>query len=108
MINSNKNLTLQSLASLEKEHFTPTEEYESIKKQVQEFCTSTKKDFEKWYSLRFNVQIENGYFIFLVPSTDKLYTAGSPNNGILTEVGALGINVDVNNGFDIGGTDNNS
>jgi hypothetical protein len=40
------------------------------------------------------------------PSTDKLYTMGSPNGGIMTEVGALGINVDGNNGFDISGTDN--
>ena len=40
------------------------------------------------------------------PSTDKLYTMGSPNTGIMTEVGALGINVDGNNGFDINGTDN--
>jgi hypothetical protein len=40
------------------------------------------------------------------PSTDKLYTLASPNNGVMTEVGALGINVDGNNGFDIGGTDN--
>ena len=42
------------------------------------------------------------------PSTDKLYTLGnpSPNSGVMTEVGALGINVDGNNGFDISGTDN--
>ena len=42
------------------------------------------------------------------PSTDKLYTVGnpSPNSGVMTEVGALGINVDGNNGFDITGTDN--
>ena len=45
------------------------------------------------------------------PSTDKLYLVGgiggapSPNLGVLTEVGALGINVDGNNGFDISGTD---
>jgi hypothetical protein len=40
------------------------------------------------------------------PSTDKLYTLGNPNSGIMTEVGALGINIDGNNGFDINGTDN--
>jgi len=40
------------------------------------------------------------------PSTDKLYSVANPNGGILTEVGALGINVDGNNGFDISGTDN--
>ena len=39
--------------------------------------------------------------------TDKLYTfTGSPNGGVLTEVGALGVNVENNNGFDISGTDN--
>lgn len=40
------------------------------------------------------------------PSTDKLYTMSNPNAGIMTEVGALNINVDGNNGFDINGTDN--
>jgi hypothetical protein len=42
------------------------------------------------------------------PLTDKLYTVGnpSPNSGVMIEVGALGINVDGNNGFDISGTDN--
>ena len=37
-------------------------------------------------------------------ATDKLYTQNPPNNGTLVEVGALGINVEANNGFDIGGT----
>lgn len=40
------------------------------------------------------------------PSTDKLYRQEPPNNGTLVEVGALGIDVDGNNGFDITGTDN--
>lgn len=38
--------------------------------------------------------------------TDKLYIQNPPNNGTLVEVGALGINVELNNGFDIGGTSN--
>lgn len=39
--------------------------------------------------------------------TDKLYTfAASPNGGTITEVGALGVNVENNNGFDISGTEN--
>ncbi|MGB8192256.1 MAG: DUF4394 domain-containing protein [Chitinophagaceae bacterium] len=38
--------------------------------------------------------------------TDKLYVQNPPNNGTLVEVGPLGINVDFNNGFDIGGTSN--
>jgi hypothetical protein len=40
------------------------------------------------------------------PSTDKLYKQDPANNGTLTEVGALGIDVDNNNGFDITGNDN--
>lgn len=40
------------------------------------------------------------------PSTDKLYTQIPPNNGTLVEVGNLGINVETNNGFDIGGISN--
>ena len=37
-------------------------------------------------------------------STDKLYIQNPPNNGTLVEVGALNINADAHNGFDIGGT----
>ncbi|RXK60441.1 DUF4394 domain-containing protein [Lacibacter luteus] len=40
------------------------------------------------------------------PSTDKLYKQDLPNSGTLTEIGALGIDVDGNNGFDITGNDN--
>lgn len=39
-------------------------------------------------------------------ATDKLYTQTPPNNGTLVEVGSLGVNVDANNGFDIGGNSN--
>ena len=42
------------------------------------------------------------------PATDKLYMQNPPNNGTLVEVGALGVNVDDSNGFDIGGTSNNA
>jgi hypothetical protein len=37
------------------------------------------------------------------PATDKLYMQNPPNNGTLVEVGALGINAETDNGFDIGG-----
>ncbi len=40
------------------------------------------------------------------PSTDKLYKQDNPNLGTLSEIGALGIDVDGNNGFDITGNDN--
>jgi hypothetical protein len=38
--------------------------------------------------------------------TDKLYLQSPPNDGRLVEVGALGVNVDAANGFDISGTKN--
>jgi hypothetical protein len=37
-------------------------------------------------------------------TTDKLYLQNPPNNGVLMEVGALGINIETANGFDIGST----
>ena len=39
-------------------------------------------------------------------ASDKLFTQNPPNNGSLVETGPLGINVEQNNGFDIGGTSN--
>ncbi|MES2702805.1 MAG: DUF4394 domain-containing protein [Bacteroidota bacterium] len=36
--------------------------------------------------------------------TDRLYKQDPPNNGTLTEIGALGVNIESSNGFDIGGT----
>ncbi len=36
-------------------------------------------------------------------ATDKLYSQNPPNNGLLNEIGALGVDVQANNGFDIGG-----
>lgn len=39
-------------------------------------------------------------------TTDKLYIQNPPNNGTLTEVGSLGINVEAANGFDIGSASN--
>jgi hypothetical protein len=37
-------------------------------------------------------------------STNMLYNQSPPNNGVLVPVGALGINVEADNGFDIGGS----
>lgn len=39
-------------------------------------------------------------------STDRLYRQDPPNNGVLVEIGALGVNVEAANGFDIGGKSN--
>ncbi len=37
-----------------------------------------------------------------------LYTQTPPNDGVLVSVGALGINIEADNGFDIGGTSNSA
>ena len=37
-------------------------------------------------------------------NSDKLVKQDNPNGGLLVEVGALGVNVEASNGFDIGGT----
>lgn len=45
--------------------FTPTEIYfDKIQKYVWEFWQSNKPDYQRLYSLRLNVQLENGLFLF--------------------------------------------
>ncbi len=45
--------------------FEPTELYfEKIQKEVWNFWKTNKPNYEKWYSLRFNAQLENGLFLF--------------------------------------------
>ena len=45
--------------------FTPTEIYfDKIQKYVWEFWQTNKPDYKKWCSLRLNVQLENGVFLF--------------------------------------------
>ena len=47
--------------------------------------------------------------LFVIDSTtDMLYTQNPPNNGTLVPVGSLGVNVEADNGFDIGGNSNNA
>jgi hypothetical protein len=45
--------------------FLPTEYYFNvIQKSVWNFSSSSRPDYKKWSSFRFNAQIENGYFLF--------------------------------------------
>jgi hypothetical protein len=45
--------------------FIPTSFYfDQIQKHVWEFWKTVKPDYQKWYSLRLNVQLENGIFLF--------------------------------------------
>lgn len=62
--------------------FKPSDEYQYIKKQVQEFCDGPKKDFKPWYSLRFNIQLENGYFILPIGGVEILDSAEFPDEPI--------------------------
>ncbi|MBC8109512.1 MAG: hypothetical protein H7Y04_00470 [Verrucomicrobia bacterium] len=38
--------------------------YNNIQKSVWEFWKSSNPDYKKWHSLRFNVQLDNGYFLY--------------------------------------------
>lgn len=62
--------------------FEPSSDYELIKKQVQEFCDQVEKDFEKWYSFRFNIQLENGYFLLPIGGVEILDSAEFPDEPI--------------------------
>lgn len=45
--------------------FIPTENYyQYVQKNVWEFWSTRKPDYNKWYSLKFNVQLANGYFLY--------------------------------------------
>jgi hypothetical protein len=45
--------------------FIPNESYyRDIQKYVWDFWATNKPDYEKWYSLRFNAQLDNGFFLF--------------------------------------------
>jgi hypothetical protein len=45
--------------------FVPNENYyKDIQKYVWDFWATNKPDYEKWYSLRFNAQLDNGFFLF--------------------------------------------
>lgn len=46
-------------------NFIPTETYfKTIQKFVWKFWATNKPNYKKWHSLRLNVQLENGYFLF--------------------------------------------
>lgn len=46
-------------------NFIPTEIYfDKIQNDVWEFWETNQPDYRKWYSLRLNVQLENGIFLF--------------------------------------------
>jgi hypothetical protein len=45
--------------------FLPNDNYfNHIQHSVWEFWSTSKPDYKKWYSLRFNAQLDNGFFLF--------------------------------------------
>jgi len=45
--------------------FIPNDNYfKDIQKSVWEFWATNKPDYNKWYSLRFNARLDNGFFLF--------------------------------------------
>lgn len=45
--------------------FLPTDNYyNGIQEAVWDFLKANNPDYRKWYSLRINIQLDNGYFIF--------------------------------------------
>lgn len=68
--------------------FEPAEEYQLVKKQVQEFCDAPKKDYKR-YSFRFNIQLENGYFLLPVGGIEILDSAMFPNEPISIHVAGV-------------------
>lgn len=46
--------------------FIPNKDYSIIRDKVWKFNSTNTKDFDLWNSLRFSVQLENGYFIHLI------------------------------------------
>lgn len=74
-------------------YFYPSGGYEAIKMEVQEFCSASQKneqDFAKWDALRFNVQLENGYFILPIGGYEIFDFPDNPNEKL--EMHLAGIN----------------
>jgi hypothetical protein len=47
--------------------FIPNQNYfDKVQKYVWKFWATNKPDYEEWKSLRFNIQLENGYFLYAI------------------------------------------
>ncbi|WP_316789631.1 hypothetical protein [Pedobacter frigoris] len=46
-------------------NFIPTENYyKYVQRTVWDFWSKTKPDYDRWAAMKFNVQLDNGYFLF--------------------------------------------
>lgn len=58
-------ITDESMGVLSGE-FIPNQSYMEIRNKVWKFNSANKKDFDLWYGLGLNSQLENGYFIHAI------------------------------------------
>jgi hypothetical protein len=74
--------------------FFPNEYYfNNIQKKVWEFWANNKPDYIKWYSLRFNVKLDNGFFLFPCGGYTIDDILELPNEPKRIDIG--GINLDI-------------
>ena len=74
--------------------FIPNDNYfKDIQKFVWEFWTNNNPDYEKWFSLRLNVQLDNGFFLFPCGGFTIDDSLNLPNNPKRIDI--AGINLDI-------------
>jgi hypothetical protein len=74
--------------------FLPNEYYfNNIQKKVWDFWANIKPDYIKWYSLRFNVKLDNGFFLFPCGGYTIDDIPELPNEPKRIDIG--GINLDI-------------
>ena len=74
--------------------FIPNEYYfNNIQKKVWEFWANTRPDYIKWYSLRFNVKLDNDFFLFPCGGFTIDDIPELPNEPKRIDIG--GINLDI-------------
>ncbi|WP_316789615.1 hypothetical protein [Pedobacter frigoris] len=56
-------------------NFIPTENYyKYILRTVWDFWSKTKPDYDRWAAMKFNVQLDNGYFLFVL----QMFSTNAP------------------------------
>lgn len=74
--------------------FIPNDNYfNDIQKVVWEFWETNKPDYKKWHSLRFNVRLDNGYFLF--PSGGYTFDDNPDSPNEPKRIDIAGISLDV-------------
>lgn len=70
--------------------FEPNEKYfELIQKYVWEFWKTDQTDYQKWQALRFNIQLENGYFLFAAGGITFDDIEDLPNEPVRIDIAGL-------------------